>query len=237
MQETGTTFKEYNTYYDQEWAELMGPAGGSMVPLQDCPNGSVRTTLMISYNAISAKDETAANLLLLWAHLDNKDLWFELFEPVRAVSTSEGPLPLPQWFDAIAAKKLRFATSMKLLLDYSVVEKRQDSSAYSTHPVVHRWAFHVQHEEQRRKLFWLATMIIATAAMSRVILEANWALHHRLLPHAHICSERSSVENAQWLQPVAAESPAFHALRMDMVELVRKIDKIYECSIGVRGDR
>lgn len=52
----------------------MDSQGLGHTPLPEYFNGSVGTTWNISYNAVREKDMAAANLLLLWAFLDNRDL-------------------------------------------------------------------------------------------------------------------------------------------------------------------
>ena len=81
MNETGTGFGTYTRLYKEQWRELMEPQDGKHMPLRSYSNGSVATTWMISYTAIRTKNEAAANLLLLWAHLDNKSLWHGLLAP------------------------------------------------------------------------------------------------------------------------------------------------------------
>ena len=55
---------------------VMKSRDGADAPLQDYPDRSVWTTWTISYHAIRKKNEATANLLLLWAFLDNKDREF-----------------------------------------------------------------------------------------------------------------------------------------------------------------
>jgi tetratricopeptide (TPR) repeat protein len=186
MRETGTTVSEYIQFYEDQWSELMQPADES-VPLQDYPNGSVCTTWNISYKSIEKKDELAARLLLLWAHLDNKDLWFELFEP--ALKFCQYAECVPKWFQQIASSKLKFKKTMKVLLDYSLVESTLSSSTYVTHPVVHTWALQTQSKETRTGLGWLATVIAGLAAPSQLD-EDFGILQRRLLPHVQCCSRQ-----------------------------------------------
>ena len=73
-----TSFVDYIKFYQEQWRDVMGSYDTAEAPLQEYANGSVWTTWTISYRAIQQKDKAAANLILLWACLDNKDLWFEL---------------------------------------------------------------------------------------------------------------------------------------------------------------
>lgn len=79
LQQSGVGIGKYLEFYEQQWKELMDSQGPGHTPLQEYPNGSVGTTWNISYKAVREKDKAAANLLLLWAFLDNRDLWHGLF--------------------------------------------------------------------------------------------------------------------------------------------------------------
>jgi hypothetical protein len=65
---------KYIQLYNQQRKSLMESQDRTGTPLRDYPNRSVWTTWTISYDAIRAKNTAAANVLLLWACLDNKDL-------------------------------------------------------------------------------------------------------------------------------------------------------------------
>lgn len=184
MRETGTTCAEYIKFYNEQWAELMETADDSNIPLPDYPNGSIMTTWNISFKAIQKKDELAAKLLQLWAHLDNRDLWFELFVPtLRICSYSDS---VPKWFQEIASHKLKFKKTIKFLLDYSMADSTLESSSYATHPVVHVWALQTQNEEVKKVLGWLAFVVVGLA-VPHTTQKDYWTLQRRLLPHAECC--------------------------------------------------
>ena len=86
IRETNSSISEYVQFYKESWKDLMEPDNGSETPLEDYPNRSIYTTWTLSYNQIKLKDEGATNLLDLWACLDNKDLWFELFVPASGLT-------------------------------------------------------------------------------------------------------------------------------------------------------
>jgi tetratricopeptide (TPR) repeat protein len=184
MRETATSFAEYIEFYKAQWGELMGSHDSSQAPLQEYQNGSVWTTWTISYQAIQQRDKMAANLLLLWACLDNKDLWFELLVPAyRRLRTEEC---IPEWFRAVASSKLTFTRTVKLLLGYSLVEGTEGLSSYATHPIVHEWAWQMQEEDARAKHRWLSRVIIGMAVPHRS--ERDFSVtQRRLLPHADRC--------------------------------------------------
>jgi hypothetical protein len=114
-------------------------------PLIGYGNRSISTTWTVSYNAIRAKNEGAANLLLLWAHLDHKTLPFWILQ-AGANGSSAVAEGLSAWLKHAADDELKFLTVIRLLRSYCLVESLNESSTHSTHPVVHQWAFHIQDE-------------------------------------------------------------------------------------------
>lgn len=142
---------------------------------------------MISYGAIRAKSMAVANLLLLWACLDNKDLWYGLL--ARAgTNSAEVAMYLSKWLSDISNNEVAFIAAMRLLRSYSLVEGLQDLAGYSTHPVVHRWAFHMQDEQQRAVFTWLAVAVVGRAVPHNS--EKGYSKEQRrLLAHAQRCNQ------------------------------------------------
>ena len=154
--------------------------------LQDYPDHSVWTTWTISYKTIQEKDKTAANLLLLWAFLDNKDLWHGLFAAACRESTFAARR-LSEWIGDIASNELKFTRAIQLLRNYSLIEDVEDLASYATHPVVHRWAYHFQSEDSRVELAQLAVVVVGTAVPHSSTRDYS-TMQRRLLPHAQVCS-------------------------------------------------
>src|SRR3954470_11130968 len=80
LRQSEISVAKYIQLYNQQWKNLMESQERTGAPLRDYPDRSVWTTWTISYDAIRAKCMPAANLLLLWACLDNKDLWYGLLQ-------------------------------------------------------------------------------------------------------------------------------------------------------------
>jgi len=98
------------------------------------------------YNcSLLKKDESAAKMLLFWAYLDNRDIWFELLtcksEP--SVLSGEG---VPESFKKITNSKL----------DFKRAAKKIKSESYSIHPVVRDWCLEFLSDSQRSDLVSLA---------------------------------------------------------------------------------
>ncbi|KAM7210079.1 Tetratricopeptide repeat domain containing protein [Rhypophila decipiens] len=55
------------------------------------------------------------------------------------------------------------------------------------HPVVHRWASHIQDTAEKREVLRLAVMVVGLSVLSSTI-KYYWIIQRRLLPHAERCS-------------------------------------------------
>jgi hypothetical protein len=185
LQESGTRMEKYIQLYEKQWKDLMESQDQDSMPLQDYQQRSVWTTWTISYDAIRAKNPAAANLLLFWACLDNKDMWYELLAEASIRSTNVADW-LSEWLPNIAGNEVKFIAAMKLLRNYSLVENVQDLASYTTHPVVHAWAYHVQSEQERTDFTRLAVAVVGMAVPNEQEKDSS-SLQRRLLPHAQQC--------------------------------------------------
>jgi tetratricopeptide (TPR) repeat protein len=195
LQETGTEIQKYTEFYEQKWQELMESRDWEGAPLQDYPDRSVWTTWAISFGAIKEMSGAVANLLLLWAFLDSKDLWYGLF--TAAYSASAGAATsLSEWIGDIASSELEFTKAIGLLRNYSLIEDVQGLGSYATHPVVHRWAYHFQGEDSRLQLAQLAIIVVGWA-VPRISSQDYSTLQRRLLSHAQACSRWIVINETQ----------------------------------------
>ena len=217
LRQSGIGIGKYIELYKQQWKDLMESQDRAGTPLYDYPERSVWTTWMISYHAIRAKSIAAANLLLLWACLDNKDIWYSLFAEAGKKSTDVADF-LSEWLPNIADNEVKFLEAIQLLRSYSLIEDVQDLTSYSTHPVVHRWAFYMQDEEQRVVFTRLAVVVVGWAVPDKS--EKEYAtVQRRLLPHAQRCWQwimgRAADAKARWKQADASRAVG----KQDMVML------------------
>ncbi len=132
----------------------------------------------MSYNSLRLQSENAANLLKLWAFLDNRDLWYELLTPALNLQTAD---KVPRWFVSCAGYKIDFNECIELLLKYSFIDAKTESSSFSMHSVLHHWCFHA-FEEDEVTVSWLAVIIVASAVPSEIVLDYS-LIQRRLLPH------------------------------------------------------
>ena len=184
---SGISVARYIELYKQQWKSLMESQDRNGMPLRDYPNRSVWTTWMISYHTIQAKSMAAANLLLLWACLDNKDLWYGLLAEAGMQFTAVAD-SLSEWLPGIANDEVDFIAAIQLLHSYSLVEDVQGLASYATHPVMHRWAFHMQDEEERAIFTRLAVVVVGWAVPDDSKKEYS-GVQRRLLAHAQQCCQ------------------------------------------------
>ena len=126
MRQTGTTFKEYLDLYRTSWFDLQSQSA----PTRQYRQGNIVQTWIITYEEIQKCDPTAAKLLLLLAFFDNQDIWYELIQNGLDHSNP------PQWFETAVSSKLVFKTKLKALVEFSLVEIKQQEGSYTLHPVV-----------------------------------------------------------------------------------------------------
>jgi tetratricopeptide (TPR) repeat protein len=173
----------YVRLYDQQWDDLMESDSESGSPLVDYKQGSIGTTWTISLKAVEARNKNAANLLRLWAFLDNKDVWFGLLH--SAVARNKD---WPQWLVDVACDEAKFLDAARLLLRYSMIESQEsEPGSYIMHPVVHRWTAHIQNSREKREHIPLAVTVVGLSAPARMT-KGYWVFGRRLLGHMGSCS-------------------------------------------------
>jgi hypothetical protein len=129
----------YIRMYKQQWDDLIRADGEANTLLVDYER-SIGTTWTISFKMIEGRSKNAANLLRLWAFLDNKELWRGLLQAV-----TDDRNQWPGWLGDIASNEVSFLNAVRLLLRYSMIEAQESvQGSYVLHPVVHRWASHIQ---------------------------------------------------------------------------------------------
>ncbi len=140
------------------------------------------TTWTISFKAIKAKSESAANLLCVWAFLGNQDLWHGLLQ----AASDDGQWP--GWLSEMADNKVEFVHAVQLLRRYSMVEVQESvQGSYMMHPVAHKWTAHIQDGDEKRNFLQLAIVIVGSMVPSSTTKD-YWVLQRRLLLHAEQCS-------------------------------------------------
>lgn len=152
--------------------------------VEEAADRSILTTWTLSFVYLQEKSEESANLLILWAFLDNQDIWYELFTAALDHSITD---KLPEWFSRCICDKFAFRKCTRLLIRYSFVGANAESSSFSVHAAIHRWCF---YNSGRKKvdMAWLAVVIVASTTLSEPVIHYS-PLQRRLLPHCdRVCS-------------------------------------------------
>lgn len=178
-----TTISKYLEFYNTSWNNLQE----SLSFLPDYPGRTIITTWKISYDELKRKDDGAAKLLQLWAYLDNRDVWYELFRWPQWNHQS------PDWLLQVVATEIAFLDSINMLLEYSLVEKNEGVASYSMHAVVHDWIRETVNRDDDGMFLKLAVGtvgLLADSATRREELDCR-DLERRVLPHAVRISQHS----------------------------------------------
>ncbi|KAF7158691.1 hypothetical protein CNMCM6106_005481 [Aspergillus hiratsukae] len=85
MRETGTNVTEYLQYYQESWFDLQSQSS----PGRQYQQGNILQTWMISYHEIQKRDPNAAELLLLLARFDNRDICLKTLIGFSLIETKQ----------------------------------------------------------------------------------------------------------------------------------------------------
>ena len=184
MQQTMTSFLEYIALYEEQLRDWPGHERG---PTMLFNIRSVCITSRISCSAIGRIDEAAVHLLHVWSYLSDSTLWFELLVP--AYERLMKDQCIPEWFCTIAGSTIAFARTMKLLVDYSLVEGINGLSNFATRRPVHELVWLSQSNHEWKGNSWLAAIIIGMAVPQDI----------RFVPEDRIQSPRGFSFIRQWL--------------------------------------
>ncbi|KAL2142230.1 hypothetical protein VTI28DRAFT_1428 [Corynascus sepedonium] len=205
LRETGLNTTEYVRLYKQQWDKLMWSDGEAGSPLVEYEQQSVGTTWTVSFEAIRARNENAANLLRLWAFFNNKGLWHGLL-----LVASGGGNSWSRWLIKISSSEVDFLDAVRLLVRYSMIEAEESlRDSYMMHPVVHRWALHIQSRDEQKVFFRQALLLVGRSVPSSTVVE-YWVIQQRFLPHAERVSlwMGETYAGGGWLE----EAPAIMAI-------------------------
>ncbi|KAJ5738113.1 hypothetical protein N7493_001268 [Penicillium malachiteum] len=191
MRETGTNITKYLQYYQESWSELQFQSN----PGREYQQGNILQTWMISYHEIQKRDPDAAKLLLLLAHFDSQDIWYELLQSARRSTR------VPVWLDRITASELAFKAKVRILIKLSLLQAKGQEGSYLMHPVVQNWCRHVARADRNANLLNELALISVGYTVPSLRDGSYWELQQRLIPHAnYICQWNWSGENTAVLK-------------------------------------
>ena len=176
LRQTGCTVSDYLDSYNKQWDELFGHDKTSAT------YKSIESAWTLSFGYVKQKDESAAKLLLLWAHLDNTNVSYQLLASSKKQTMYE--YLIPDWFRACVKDNLAFLNTIKILIDYSLIEATVGARSYAMHPLLHDWCYHFRAKKQD-EFALLATLTLGSAqdALCSDLVKGATISGKLLLPH------------------------------------------------------
>ena len=148
---------------------------------------SIYTTWNVSIECVKQKNNDAANMLQLWSYLDNKDIWYSLFNNKQNRNLELWYSHLPRWFNRVMGNEVDFRRAVRILLSYSLIEAKEDSDAFAMHPVVHDWCRETIDDAGERQYLMLLAITVVGFAVPQRTERRYWEIELRLLPHTNRC--------------------------------------------------
>jgi hypothetical protein len=174
LEQVTTSFSEYLCLYKASWLELQRLS----TQLSSYEDRSLYTTWHLSLDKIKQRDDSATNLLNLWAHFDRQDVWYEFLRCGRRC----------EWLEHVTKDRANFDHTMWLLCSYRLVDaasfihKSARSRDYSMHSCVHAWTISVINKEWDKELVKLALRCVVSMVPDKDT-EKWWITKRRLLRH------------------------------------------------------
>jgi tetratricopeptide (TPR) repeat protein len=176
--QTAVSIGQYLEYYDTMWEDLMKQQ--EEYPLQEYAQRSVLTTWKISYEQVKSQSEEASKLLQVWSFLHAGDLWYELVSCAKEFGEET---VVPEWLIVLAQNKLVFDGALRLLVKYSLVERKTETASYAMHSVLHSWCRSLVECEAERELYWKLALFIVGLTVPTDGTKEYCILERRLIPH------------------------------------------------------
>ncbi|KAL9079075.1 MAG: hypothetical protein Q9157_002001 [Trypethelium eluteriae] len=183
IRETDISASEYVELYQDTWASLMEEQDKFHLDEYDRP---MLTTWMVSYEQVKRQSEEAADLLKLWGFLNSDDVWYQLLATAAEFGRDE---PVSDTLFRIGESRLAYASAIKILSRYSLVDANNQSQAtlthsesgHSMHKVLHQWCKQLSQGQERIAMAMYALALVIEINPDQA--EEDWKLMLRLLPH------------------------------------------------------
>jgi hypothetical protein len=137
MRKTRMSVNNYLKFYEQSWHRLQSHAN----PGREHYQGNLHQTLFLSFDAIRKRDAYMAEMLILLAHFDNRDIWYELVKSVEHSSSQ------PMWFTEVLSDRLIFKERMRTLIEFSLIGVNKETGSYTMHRLVQDWCLNMARTE------------------------------------------------------------------------------------------
>ena len=169
--QVATTAAEYLCIYPESWQALQ-EASPSLLSYED---QKIHTTWSLSLAQIESGSGLAARLFRFMSYIDPQNIWYELL--------SAGGNSGPDCFSRVVSNRLDFDKEMRLLYEYSLIERHDSSSGYGIHSCVYSWLINIRDAQDHISNKKLALVCVGLSVPSEEESE-YWKEEKRLLPHA-----------------------------------------------------
>lgn len=205
ISETQDSFLKYLSRYEVKLKALLKQDPSP----REYQNGSIAVTLGLSYDALKARNSTAAALLAFCGCLDNTDIFWKLFDfgftILQADIFPEVQIPTlpwisgldPNWFRSIRSDEEQYDEAVRSLLVFSFVRQGSETSGISIHPIVHQWSLSLYKRDTRNAFLEKSADMIGQYFIrgpSPNPAASEEALFNRFRPHADRCYDLISTD-------------------------------------------
>ncbi|KAJ5201210.1 hypothetical protein N7449_006013 [Penicillium cf. viridicatum] len=220
MRETGTSITEYLEFYQESWTELQLQSN----PGRQYQQGNMLQTWMISYLEIQKRDPSAADLLLLLALFDSRDIWYEL------VKSGSHSLNVPDWLEKATSDGLSFKTRMRSLVGFSFLQSKQQEGSYTMHPVVQDWCHYIANESKDVNRIQLNELALISVGYSVPSANDNielWGAFHGL---GDLYCDQSKLKEAEkmYQRALAGQETALGPDHTSTLNIVNNLGLLYK---------
>ncbi|MCJ1434207.1 hypothetical protein MMC27_003574 [Xylographa pallens] len=193
MYEMHMSPSKYLQQYDVRFNTLLK----SRPDAREYHNGSIATTLGLSYDRLVARNASAAALLILCSHFDNSNICYELLQAFANARSGllflPGDLPedpqLPwilglseTWLTEICENEDTYLSCVTSLHELSFIRHNDRSDSISIHPIVHEWSLHYCNTMSMNRILSTACNLVA-AMVPQTDPEVLGLAHSEIQPH------------------------------------------------------
>ena len=193
MYETQMSPSKYLQQYDVRFKTLLKTRPDA----REYHNGSIATTMGLSYDRLVARNASAAALLILCSHFDNSNICYELLHAFANARSGllflPGDLPEdPQlswisglsetWLTEICENEDTYLSCVTSLHELSFIRHNDRSDSVSIHPIVHEWSLHYCNTMSMNRILSTACNLVA-AMVPQTDPEVLGLAHSQLQPH------------------------------------------------------
>ncbi|MCJ1283148.1 hypothetical protein MMC26_002475 [Xylographa opegraphella] len=193
MYEMQMSPSKYLQQYDMRFKTLLK----TRPEAREYHNGSISTTLSLSYDQLVARNASAAAFLILCSYFDNSNIYYELLQAFTKAKSGllflQDDLPadpqlfwIPElsqtWLTEICENEDTYLNCITSLHELSFVRHNDRSDSVSIHPIVHEWSLHYGETTNKYRMLSTACNLLA-ATVPQIDPEVLGLAQSQIQPH------------------------------------------------------